>query len=213
MVTWERLFESHASLKRYIPTLEDEELTPSLLASMTPTALSDALAELKFEPSDAARMVDALAANDAPPENANRAKTLSRAHASSQRPEVPAQGAVAEPPPAAVATEPAPPAPAPTATTTASELFSPPRDWPASASKAARYVKTLRGTRVRLVGSLNAEQAAPLAGLRFKAGDARGNAMRVRDRTGWAVLGGFALYERADGGAGAADGGAYVGLP
>lgn len=66
--------------------------------------------------------------------------------------------------------------------------------------------KELGGTRVRAVGALSAEHAALLAGLSLTAGDARGNAVRVRDRAGWPVLGGFVLHERADGSG-------YLGMP
>ena len=43
--------------------------------------------------------------------------------------------------------------------------------------------------------------------------DSRGNAVRVRDRTGWAMIGGFVLMERADASDGAADDERFVAIP
>ena len=71
--------------------------------------------------------------------------------------------------------------------------------------------KALRGTKMRLVSTPSPQHAAPLVGLTLRPNDAKGNAMRVRDRTGWPVLGGFALFEvqdEASAGAGRATGSA-----
>ena len=81
----------------------------------------------------------------------------------------------------------------------ADKLVSPPHGWPASATMASGYVsKVLRGTRTRLVNSASAEHQALLAGIELVPGDSRANALRVRAHLGWSIIGGFALYERAD---------------
>ena len=78
-------------------------------------------------------------------------------------------------------------------------LLSPPRDWPASAAIASKFVaKALRGKRMRLVEPITTEHQASIGDLQLESDDSCANAMRVRERTGWAVLGGFALFERAD---------------
>jgi hypothetical protein len=55
--------------------------------------------------------------------------------------------------------------------------------------------KTLKGTKVRVVQAPSADQMALLVDVDLHEGDSRGNALRVRDRTGWPVRGGFVLYE------------------
>ena len=78
-------------------------------------------------------------------------------------------------------------------------LRSPPKGWPTTASAATPFIsKALKGTKVRQVGEISAQHLAPLVGLSLRADDAKSNALRVRDRMGWTVLGGFALTERAD---------------
>ena len=111
--------------------------------------------------------------------------------------------ALAHPTSAAIAqavdiTEPPPP-PARATDDPTVALCSPPRGWPETANKATDFVsKQLRGTKMRMVGALGSQHAAPLVELTLKPSDARGNADRVRDRTGWAVLAGYALMERDD---------------
>lgn len=97
---------------------------------------------------------------------------------------------------------PQPPKPAVTATAMSADVAGaircPPRGWPETAGSATPFIsKELRGTKVRMVGALGAQHAAPLVGLALKPHDAKSNAVRVRDRTGWAVLGGYVLAERA----------------
>ena len=78
-------------------------------------------------------------------------------------------------------------------------LLSPPRGWPACFSSAvlqALLTRELAGRRVRLCGRPSAADAALLAGLELE-GSSLANAERVRRHTGWSVLGGYALYERA----------------
>lgn len=78
-------------------------------------------------------------------------------------------------------------------------LRSPPCGWPESAARTTSFVSTsLRGTKMRLVGEPSSQHAAPLVGVTLRPHDAKGNAMRVRDRTGWAVIGGYILFERAE---------------
>ena len=72
------------------------------------------------------------------------------------------------------------------------------KGWPATASAATPFIsRALKGTKVRQVGEISAQHLAPLVGLSLRADDAKSNALRVRDRMGWTVLGGFALMERA----------------
>lgn len=182
---WEPVFAAAPSLRRHHALLVEEELTPSLMRSMSD--LRAALAELDFGADDAEAMVQALTAPPAP------------------------SPSPAPPPP------PQSPRPLPTST---EALLSPPRGWPSSASKANKFVtKELRGTKMRAVGTLTDEHAALLTGLTLRAGDARGNAIRIRDRAGWPILSGFALYERdratgdSEDATSTSDAPSYVGLP
>ena len=94
-----------------------------------------------------------------------------------------------------------------------STLLSPPRDWPASAKKCTKYVaKVLRGKRMRLVELAGDDHLAMLAGVQLNLDDACNNAIRVQEHTGWQVLSGFALYERADVDPDAADADRFVGV-
>lgn len=76
-------------------------------------------------------------------------------------------------------------------------LLSPPRDWPKSVPTAF-INKILRGTRVRLVGATSDEHRNLLGGLQLLAHKSYSNAVAVRDRTGWSIASGFALYEIGD---------------
>lgn len=153
-------------LKQYLPSLEAEDLTPTLLRSMNDVAA--ALSELGFEPNHAKQMAAALESSTAVPDVSDL-------------------------------TLPPPPPPRPSEEAPSGDLLSPPRDWPSSASKATNFVsKTLKGTKMRLVGTLAPENAALLAGVTLRAADSKANAMRVRERTGWVILRGFALYERCE---------------
>ena len=65
---------------------------------------------------------------------------------------------------------------------------------------------------MRAVGDPSSEHMALLAGLAFRETDARSNAIRVRDRTGWPIVTGFALYEQPGDGAPEEAAPQYVGL-
>ena len=88
-------------------------------------------------------------------------------------------------------------------------LLSPPRNWPDcfSSAKLKSYVMTeLKGRRVRLSEAPEPEHVRMAAGMKLSASDALGNAVRLRDKYGWDVLGGFTLYESLSPASGAAHG-------
>ena len=96
------------------------------------------------------------------------------------------------------------------------ELLSPPRDWPACFKTAGlqRMLQTeLAGRRVRLCGPPTGAELAAVAKLTTPTPtDSARNAEALRQLTGWPVVSGFALYEKAS----AADAPAserYVALP
>ena len=90
-------------------------------------------------------------------------------------------------------------------------LLSPPRGWPEcfSTSKALKSFIELElgGRRVRLSEPPADEHAELAEGLGLRASDALTNALRLRSRYGWDVLGGFILFERAS------VAGSFVGTP
>ena len=93
-------------------------------------------------------------------------------------------------------------------------LLSPPREWPAcfELPPLASFVSdALLGKRVRACGGVSEANAAKIAGIEFGE-DSRANAERVRAKTGWDILSGYAVYERSD--IAAPDGSpAFVGRP
>jgi hypothetical protein len=174
------------SLHALVPSFVEEELTPTLFASMAD--LGAALAELGVSAAASAEVLQIFKGEPAVP-----------------------------PPPPAVAPSPAEPPSAagdrPSVATAPALLRSPPRGWPSSAGDATPFIsKELHGTRVRQVGELAASNSALLAGLSLR-DDARSNAVRVRDRMSWAILGGFALMERADADEAAGGSARYVAVP
>ena len=80
------------------------------------------------------------------------------------------------------------------------DLLSPPRDWPDCFSTSAElkaFIGTeLGGRRVRLSEAPDAEHLAMAEGL-LSGSDALQNALTLRSRFGWEVLGGYMLFERA----------------
>ena len=81
-----------------------------------------------------------------------------------------------------------------------SSLLSPPRNWPDCFSTNAlkQYVATsLKGRRVRLSDPPEAEHVRMGAGMQLTAGVGAplANAVKLRDKYGWDVLGGYILYE------------------
>lgn len=187
---WSDIFALQPALKRYEQTLKDEDLTPDLLRSMSDVVA--ALSELDFQPEHAQQMVAAL--HSRPLSTAGAASGTS----SSAAPDIsdatpPASASRQEQSKSDVAPPPPSPQPSP------SELISPPRNWPDSAAGATKFVsKVLKGTKMRLVGGMAPENEAVLAGVTLRIADSRGNAMRVRERTGWTILRGFVLYERRE---------------
>ena len=93
-------------------------------------------------------------------------------------------------------------------------LISPPRGWPdcfKTQTMKTFIANELAGRRVRLSEAPDPEHLEMAAGIGLAASDSRGNALKLRDRYGWEMLGGFMLLERADAPAGSAD--LYVGEP
>jgi len=84
------------------------------------------------------------------------------------------------------------------------DLISPPRNWPACFKEdcglQAFLQKTLGGRRVRLCGAPPAADVSALGepALEFSRSDSLRNCELVRHRTGWGIVGGFALFERVD---------------
>ena len=81
-----------------------------------------------------------------------------------------------------------------------SGLLSPPSGWPDcfSKPKLKSYIASeLKGRRVRLSEAPEAEHMRMSSGVALSRSDALHNAIKLRDRNGWDVLGGFVLYENA----------------
>ena len=82
----------------------------------------------------------------------------------------------------------------------AQQLLSPPRNWPDCFSKPAlkQFIAgELKGRRVRLSDPPEPEHVRMGAGMQLASGAALDNALKLRDKYGWDVLGGFVLYEEA----------------
>ena len=173
-----------------------QELTPKILRSFAPKALLDALAELEIPSDDASLIVECL--NAAPVPVATSQPTP---------PPLPPLPPESDAPPAHE------PALLPSPAGVNSELRFP-LGWPKYAAEATPFLtKVLGAKRVRVVGRLAAQHEAILGGLTLAPGGARHNATRVRDRTGWAIVGGFVLCERADADPEEHGAARYVGVP
>ena len=93
-------------------------------------------------------------------------------------------------------------------------LISPPRGWPGCFSTPALkefVANELNGRKVRLSERPPEAEAELVHGLDLNPSDPRANAVRVREALGYDILGGFALYERADAVTGGSD--AYTAQP